>query len=52
MTSEEHKRAMERQAWLRWIDDESYRGLDAGPFDRRGSRAPGRDDTAEKGDLG
>ena len=36
-----------RQAWLRWIDDERYRGLNAGPFEllaesraARGSRGP------------
>ena len=22
-----------REAWLHWIDDESYRGLNAGPFE-------------------
>jgi hypothetical protein len=22
-----------REAWLRWIDDEGYRGLNAGPFE-------------------
>ena len=22
-----------RQAWLNWVDDESYRGLNAGPFE-------------------
>jgi hypothetical protein len=22
-----------REAWLNWVDDESYRGLDAGPFE-------------------
>ena len=22
-----------RSAWLHWIDDESYRGLDSGPFE-------------------
>jgi hypothetical protein len=22
-------------AWLRWVDDEGYRGLNAGPFDLR-----------------
>jgi hypothetical protein len=24
-----------RGAWLRWVDDESYRGLEAGPFSLR-----------------
>jgi hypothetical protein len=24
-----------REAWLRWIDDDGYRGLSAGPFDLR-----------------
>jgi hypothetical protein len=24
-----------RAAWLKWLDDEAYRGLDAGPFDLR-----------------
>ena len=22
-----------REAWLHWVDDESYRGLNAGPFE-------------------
>jgi hypothetical protein len=22
-----------REAWLKWVDDEGYRGLDAGPFE-------------------
>ena len=22
-----------REAWLRWVDDDGYRGLNAGPFD-------------------
>jgi hypothetical protein len=22
-----------REAWLNWVDDEGYRGLDAGPFE-------------------
>ena len=22
-----------REAWLNWVDDESYRGLNAGPFE-------------------
>jgi len=22
-----------RQAWVRWVDDEGYRGLNAGPFE-------------------
>ena len=24
-----------RDAWLRWVDDEHYHGLNAGPFDLR-----------------
>jgi hypothetical protein len=24
-----------REAWLRWVDDDGYRGLNAGPFDLR-----------------
>jgi hypothetical protein len=24
-----------RQAWLRWVEDDGYRGLNAGPFDLR-----------------
>ncbi|GAC1520210.1 MAG: hypothetical protein NVS2B6_03490 [Thermoleophilaceae bacterium] len=24
-----------REAWLHWVDDESYRGLNAGPFELR-----------------
>jgi hypothetical protein len=27
-------RVAARQAWLHWIDDEGYRGLNAGPFER------------------
>jgi hypothetical protein len=26
-------RVAARQAWLNWIDDEAYRGLNAGPFE-------------------
>ena len=29
-----------REAWLNWIDDEGYRGLNAGPFELRAERAP------------
>ena len=25
----------ERDAWLRWVDDDGYRGLNAGPFELR-----------------
>jgi hypothetical protein len=24
-----------RDAWLRWVDDDGYRGLNAGPFEMR-----------------
>jgi len=27
-----------REAWLHWVDDESYRGLNAGPFELRAER--------------
>jgi hypothetical protein len=26
------EKVMARQAWLHWVDDELYRGLNAGPF--------------------
>jgi hypothetical protein len=26
---------MAREAWLKWVDDDGYRGLNAGPFDLR-----------------
>jgi hypothetical protein len=26
-------RVAAREAWLRWVDDEGYRGLNAGPFE-------------------
>jgi hypothetical protein len=30
-----------RDAWLRWVDDDGYRGLNAGPFElRAGNRKP------------
>jgi hypothetical protein len=33
-----------REAWLNWIDDEGYRGLNAGPFELLAERSgPGRD---------
>jgi hypothetical protein len=33
---------MARDAWLKWVDDEGYRGLNAGPFDlRRGTTTAG-----------
>jgi len=31
-----------REAWLHWIDDEGYRGLDAGPFELLAERALSR----------
>ena len=31
--ADEHVAA--REAWLRWLDDGGYRGLNAGPFDLR-----------------
>jgi hypothetical protein len=27
-----------REAWVRWVDDESYRGLNAGPFEELAER--------------
>jgi hypothetical protein len=27
-----HEQVMAREAWLNWVDDERYRGLNAGPF--------------------
>jgi hypothetical protein len=27
-----HAQVMARNAWLRWVDDASYHGLNAGPF--------------------
>ena len=29
---------MARDAWLRWVDDDNYRGLNAGPFALRRER--------------
>jgi hypothetical protein len=28
-------RVAARDAWLKWVDDDGYRGLNAGPFDLR-----------------
>jgi hypothetical protein len=28
-----------RQAWLSWVDDDEYRGLNAGPFELQAQRA-------------
>ena len=33
----------ERQAWLNWIDDDGYRGLNAGPFELRAQRSEPRE---------
>lgn len=30
-----------REAWLHWIDDEGYRGLNAGPFELLAESSPG-----------
>jgi hypothetical protein len=30
-----HEQVAAREAWLRWIGDDGYRGLNAGPFDLR-----------------
>lgn len=38
-------RVAARRSWLRWIDDASYRGLNAGPFALRRER----DDAARSG---
>ena len=27
-----NEQVMARDAWLRWVDDDDYRGLNAGPF--------------------
>jgi hypothetical protein len=27
-----HEHVIAREAWLKWVDDEGYRGLNAGPF--------------------
>jgi hypothetical protein len=38
-----------REAWVHWVDDESYRGINAGPFELLAesslSSAGGREDT-------
>jgi hypothetical protein len=34
------EQVMARDAWLKWVDDEGYRGLNAGPFDRRRGTTP------------
>ncbi len=31
-----------RQAWLSWVDDEGYRGLNAGPFELLAESRPTR----------
>lgn len=31
-----HAHVMARDAWLKWVDDASYRGLNAGPFALQG----------------
>jgi hypothetical protein len=31
-----------REAWLNWVDDEGYRGLDAGPFELLAERRAAR----------
>jgi hypothetical protein len=28
-----------RDAWLRWVEDDGYRGLNAGPFELRSGRS-------------
>jgi glycerol-3-phosphate O-acyltransferase len=33
-----HEQVMARDAWLRWVDDDDYRGLNAGPFTLRRER--------------
>jgi hypothetical protein len=38
-----------REAWLHWIDDESYRGLNAGPFELLAERLGGLDATKPPG---
>ena len=31
-----HAQVMARDAWLRWVDDANYHGLNAGPFALKG----------------
>ena len=31
-----------REAWVHWVDDEGYRGLNAGPFELLAERAAQR----------
>jgi hypothetical protein len=31
-----------REAWLRWVDDDGYRGLNAGPFELLAESRPSR----------
>ena len=39
-----------REAWLNWVDDEGYRGLNAGPFELLAeSSRPRRDKSAHDG---
>ena len=32
------ERVRAREAWVNWVEDESYRGLDAGPFELQAER--------------
>ena len=37
-----------REAWVHWVDDEGYRGINAGPFELLAERSePGRDTSVE-----
>ena len=41
-----------REAWLNWIDDKGYRGLDSGPFELLAERSgPRRDNCAREEEL-
>jgi hypothetical protein len=35
-------RVAAHETWLRWVDDESYRGLNAGPFELLSETRPAR----------
>ena len=39
-----------REAWVHWVDDEGYRGLNAGPFELLAERSePNRDSSTGRG---
>ena len=41
-----------REAWLNWIDDEAYRGLDSGPFELLAERCGPRREGDRRGGVG